>query len=88
MATIKVLRECVVAHKRRIPGELVEVDENTARRMDDEEPETFEWVDRPVRQFIDVVLPAPVVEDDLVLRQPIRQRRKKAEVSDGDESTG
>lgn len=96
MATIRVLRECVVAHRRRIPGELVDVDENTARQMADTTPETFEWVDRPVKQFVDVQPAAPVGED--MAKTPSRKsaRLKKAdgvdgvsvEVGDADESAG
>ena len=92
MATIRLLQDCVIGHRRRIAGELVVMDEYTARRLADEQPETFEWVDRPVQQFVDMVEPAPVVQDDLVLRQP--RKRKKVDVigileaDDGDESAG
>lgn len=95
MATIRVLQDCVVGHRRRIPGELVEVDEYTARRMADESPETFEWVDRPVRQFVDVVPAAPVGAD--VAKTPARRSARKlkkadggvsVEDDDGDESAG
>jgi hypothetical protein len=97
MAIVKVLQERVVAHKRRIPGELVEVDENTARRMADEDPEAFVWVDRPVAQFVDVAPIAPVGENvaQTPVRKPARVRGKMGtvdvvgtEVRDGDESTG
>ena len=86
MAMIKVLRECVVAHRRRIPGESLAVDENTARQMAAEAPETFEWVDRPVQQFVDVTPQAPVAADGLTLLTP--RKRRKTEVSDGNESAG
>ncbi|MBN2391666.1 MAG: hypothetical protein JXR84_13155 [Anaerolineae bacterium] len=82
MATIKILRDCVVAHKRRIPGELLDVDEYTARRLADESPGTFEWVDRPVEQFVDVKPEAPVGEDKA--RTPARksaQSRKKTDAA-------
>lgn len=97
MATIKVLRDCVVMHRRRIPGELVEMDAFTARQMADADPETFEWVDRPVQQFVDVVPEAPVSED--VVKTPARRSARKlkkaegldgvaVEDDDGDESAG
>lgn len=97
MATVKVLRDCVVAHQRRIPGELVDVDEYTARRLADEQPETFEWVDRPVKQFVDVMPETPV--DEGVVKTPARRSLRKlktvdgldgvmVEAGDGDESTG
>lgn len=89
MATIKILRECVVAHQRRIPGESVEVDEYTARQLASAEPETFLWVDRPVAQFVDMKPVAPVGKDKARPRK--RQRLDDmgvAEVTDGDESAG
>lgn len=81
MATIKVLRDCVVAHQRRIPGELVEVDAFTARQMADADPDTFEWVDRPVKQFVDVVPEAPVGED--LVKKPTRRSSRKLKQADG-----
>lgn len=93
MATIRVLQDCVIAHRRRIPGELVDMDEYTARRIADESPETFEWVDRPVQQFVDVQPAAPVSEDKA--QKPARKLKKAGglggmavEVSDANESTG
>ncbi len=94
MAIVKVLRDCVMAHRRRIPGELVDVDEYTARRLANEQPETFEWVDRPVQQFVDVKPQAPVVADGVKApaRRPARKLKQvdgvAVEVSDGDESAG
>ena len=96
MATVKILRECVVQHQRRVPGDVVTVNAYTARQMANEWPETFEWADRPVQQFVDVVQPAPVGED--VAKRPVRGRKKvdavaevdgvDAEVGDADESAG
>jgi hypothetical protein len=98
MATVKILRECVVQHQRRIPGELVVMDAYTARRLSDEDPETFEWVDRPVKQFVDVTPAAPVGEDvaKTPARKPTRVRGKVDAVDEvdgvdaevGDESAG
>lgn len=88
MAKVKVLQRRVVGHQWRDPGTVVEVGDAQARTLTEQDPEGFVWLDRPVQQFVDVVQPAPVVEDDLVLRQPARRRGKKAEVSDADESTG
>jgi len=94
MATVKILRDCVVAHQRRLAGEMVEMDEYTARRLADEQPETFAWVDRPVRQFVDVQPAAPVSDDVVKMpaRRPARKLKKiegvAVEADDGDESTG
>jgi hypothetical protein len=96
MATIKILRDCVVAHQRRTPGDLVSVDEYSARQMADTDPDTFEWVDRPVKQFVDVQPAAPVGED--VVKTPSRRSARKlkkvddlagvaVEDDDGTEST-
>lgn len=89
MARLKVLQRRVVAHRWREAGEEINVGEDVARALTENDPAGFAWVDRPVHQFVDVVEPAPlegpraVVESapaevemsDAVLRQPARRRK-------------
>lgn len=62
MARVKVLQRRVVAHKWREVGEEINVREDVARALTEQDPVGFAWLDRPVRQFVDVVEPAPVAE--------------------------
>lgn len=85
MARLKVLQSRVFAHRWREAGEEITVGEDVARALTENDPAGFAWVDRPVQQFVDVVEPAPVTTHDAVLR--IAKHGRKAEVSNGDEST-
>lgn len=80
MAQLRVLQSRVYGHKRRDVGEEINVSEDVARALTENDPEGFAWVDRPVQQFVDVVEPAPVAENAAKSK-----RGRKAEVGD-DES--
>ena len=82
MATLKVLQSRVYAHRWREAGEEIKVSEDVALALTENDPAGFEWVDRPVQQFVDVVEPAPVADNAAKSK-----RGRKAEVGDGDEST-
>jgi len=60
MAKVRVLERRVLNHLWREPGAVVEVADKVARALTAADPAGFEWLDRPVVQWVEVVPPVPV----------------------------